>query len=85
MLAGCLPATTEAPDEELQRQELKEAIEEAMTALTPGQRETVRLKFWGRLTEPEVAGILGGSTWAIHERLRSARRQMREVLRHVEV
>lgn len=84
-LAGYLPATTEAPDEQVWCRELKEAIEDAMTALTSLQRETVRLRFWGRLTEAEVAGILGGVTpQAVHERLRSARQTMKEVLQGVE-
>lgn len=84
-LAGCLPATTEAPDEELRRRELREAIEEAMTALTPLQRETVRLKFWGQFTGPEVAKILEVSSFALWGRLKSASRKMRKVLEDVEV
>jgi len=57
-----------------------ERVNEAMQKLTPGQREVMRLRFFGGLSSKEVGGILGKSDGAVREMQRAAMEKLRGLL-----
>ncbi len=57
-----------------------EKVSEALTQLTPLQREVVSLRFFAGLTSAEVGKILGKSNGAVREMQRSAIKALRKLV-----
>lgn len=70
----------EIPSEELQRKELREALQRAMAALAPKYREVLVLRDVQHVNIAETAKILGITEASVKTRLLRARLQMREAL-----
>jgi RNA polymerase sigma-70 factor (ECF subfamily) len=70
----------EIPSEELQRKELREALQRAMAALAPKYREVLILRDVQHVSVAETAKILGISEASVKTRLLRARLQMRDAL-----
>lgn len=70
----------EIPSEELQRKELREAIQKALDSLAPKYREVFTLRDIQRLNIQETAAALGITEAAVKTRLLRARLQMRDAL-----
>lgn len=69
-----------APDEELARRELGVALDSAIAALEPGQREVLLLRDVEGLPATEVALVLELSVEAVKSRLHRARKSLRDAL-----
>jgi RNA polymerase sigma-70 factor (ECF subfamily) len=70
----------EIPSEELQRKELREALQRAMAALAPKYREVLVLRDVQHLSIAEAAKALGITEGSVKTRLLRARLQMRDAL-----
>jgi|SRR5215813_13303743 len=68
------------PSEELQRKELREALQRALAALAPKYREVLVLRDVQHVSIAETARILGISEANVKTRLLRARLQMRDAL-----
>jgi RNA polymerase sigma-70 factor (ECF subfamily) len=68
------------PDEQLARLELEAALDAAIAALEPAQREVLLLRDVEGLSAPEVARVLEVSVDAVKSRLHRARKALRERL-----
>ncbi|HEV8550779.1 MAG TPA: sigma-70 family RNA polymerase sigma factor [Polyangiaceae bacterium] len=66
-----------SPEAEFSREELDRALEAAILALEPAQREVLVLRDVEGLTAPEVAGALGIGVDAVKSRLHRARKALR--------
>jgi RNA polymerase sigma-70 factor (ECF subfamily) len=76
-----LPASTDLPpDEQMGQKELQAALESAIGALEPAQREVLVLRDVEGLSAPEVAQALGLSVEAVKSRLHRARKSLRDGL-----
>lgn len=73
------PATDVVAEEILRRQE-ERAIRHGLAALTPNQRESLVLAFYGGLTYPQVAARLGIGLPAVKARIRSGLAQLKVTL-----
>jgi RNA polymerase sigma-70 factor, ECF subfamily len=69
-----------APDEEIERRRLTQALEAALHDLRDEHREVLILRDVEGLTAPEVAGILELSVPAVKSRLHRARAALREAM-----
>src|SRR3974377_1906990 len=70
----------EIPSEELQRKELREALQRAMAALAPKYCEVLILRDVQQVSIAETAKILGITEASVKTRLLRARLQMRDAL-----
>jgi RNA polymerase sigma-70 factor (ECF subfamily) len=70
----------EIPSEELQRNELREALQRAMASLAPKYREVLILRDVQHVSIAETAKILGITEASVKTRLLRARLQMRDAL-----
>ncbi len=68
------------PDEQAQDQELRAALDRAITALAPGYREVLLLRDVEGLPAADVAQILGITEKAVKSRLHRARASVRDAL-----
>lgn len=66
------------PDEALAGKQVEQALEQAIHALDPNQREVLILRDVEGLTAPEVAEVLGISVQAVKSRLHRARIAVRD-------
>ncbi|MEV6770162.1 sigma-70 family RNA polymerase sigma factor [Nocardia sp. NPDC051030] len=66
--------------EEIMRRHEERAVRTGLAALTPCQRESVVLAFYGGLSYPQVAARLGIGLPAVKARIRSGLRQLKVVL-----
>lgn len=73
-------ALEDSPQRRLERQELSEAVAEAMARLTDGQREVVVLAHYEQLPISEIADILQIDAGAVKSRLQRARAALKELL-----
>lgn len=78
--AGAAAAPMPAQDEQLAKRELETALEFAIRALEPGQREVLVLRDVEGLSAAEVAIALELSVEAVKSRLHRARKALRESL-----
>lgn len=79
--AGLLAAPLgQAPDEAVARGQLEQALDVAIEALEPTQREVLLLRDVEGLSAPEVASALGLSVDAVKSRLHRARKALRDEL-----
>ncbi len=69
-----------SPDEQLSKQQLQAALESAISALEPAQREVLVLRDVEGLSAAEVAQTLSLSVDAVKSRLHRARKSLRERL-----
>jgi RNA polymerase sigma-70 factor, ECF subfamily len=72
--------STAAPDEQLARRELEVALDSAISALDPAQREVLLLRDVEGLPAAEVAAVLELSVEAVKSRLHRARKSLRDAL-----
>ncbi len=70
----------QSPDEAVSREQLEKALDTAIRALEPGQREVLVLRDVEGLSAPEVAEALDLSVEAVKSRLHRARKALREQL-----
>jgi RNA polymerase sigma-70 factor (ECF subfamily) len=56
--AGEISAPGLSPEERLLRQEQRHLLAESLTILSDRDQEVIRLKFYGRLTNRDIAGLL---------------------------
>ncbi|HET7539104.1 MAG TPA: sigma-70 family RNA polymerase sigma factor [Polyangiaceae bacterium] len=70
----------QAPDENISREQLQDALNVAIDALEPAQREVLVLRDIEGLGAPDVAQALGISVDAVKSRLHRARKTLRERL-----
>ncbi len=75
-----LPDRGQAPDQALADRQAAQAIERALQALEPAQREVVLLRDVEGLTAPEVAAALGLTEQAVKSRLHRGRVALRAAL-----
>jgi RNA polymerase sigma-70 factor (ECF subfamily) len=73
--AGEDPAAIAAKNIEMER------VNEAIQKLTPGQREVVRLRFFGGLSSKEVGAILRKSDGAVREMQSASLKKLRGLLK----
>nr|WP_246598438.1 sigma factor-like helix-turn-helix DNA-binding protein [Nocardia tengchongensis] len=66
--------------EEILRRQEERAIRRGLSTLTPNQRESVVLAFYGGLTYPPVAARLGIGLPAVKARIRSGLAQLKVAL-----
>lgn len=65
--------------------EIEEAVEKAMSALTPEQRQAVRVSYFeGKASSKIIAKGTNASTEAFRSRLRRAKRRLYRLLSHLE-
>lgn len=77
---GQVPHSGKSPDAKLQDRETQKALELALTALPPEQRELILLRDLEGLSTSETAKVLELSISAVKGRLHRARAQLRENL-----
>lgn len=80
--AGPLESESDSPEEDLDRSELGREIEEALSRLTPEQREAFLLKHVEGLSYPEMSERLSASVSALKMRVHRARETLQELLEH---
>ena len=68
------------PSDVLELREQRLALERALTALTPGEREAIETTFFGGLTHSEAAARLNQPLGTIKTRIRSGLHKLRNVL-----
>ena len=75
------PAETAAdPGDVLEMREQRAALQEALTALTPWEREAIETTFFGGLTHAEAAARLNQPLGTIKTRIRSGLHKLRHAL-----
>jgi len=79
-LAETLPSPAEPPDDTVARHEIASAVDRAIGALDPGQREVLVLRDIEGLSAREVAEVVGLSVDAVKSRLHRARVAVRQAL-----
>jgi len=76
-----IAASTAAPDEELLRAELRDALARALARLDPSERLLLRLRHEDGLSVPEIARLVGApSPFHLYRRLDQLRRALRGAL-----
>ena len=58
-----------------------EEVVDAIEALPPRQREAIELRFWGRMTQKQIALQWGVTQQTVSYHERRARKRLQEVLR----
>jgi RNA polymerase sigma factor (sigma-70 family) len=77
-----LPTTAMSPEEEVREQELRRAVDRALSRLTPRQQLALRLRFEDGLSVGDVGEVLGlKSVFQVYRLLRSA---LSDVRKHLE-
>jgi RNA polymerase sigma-70 factor (ECF subfamily) len=77
---GTIPGIESAPDADLQRQEVFQAIRGVLDELPASDREVLTLRYALDQDAPQIAEFLGLPVTAIHMRLSRARQKMAEKL-----
>jgi RNA polymerase sigma-70 factor (ECF subfamily) len=75
-----LSAVTSAPHEALDRREQGRLLQQALTVLTPDERQAIETAFFSELTYSEVAARLNQPLGTIKTRIRSALMKLRQSL-----
>lgn len=81
--AGHVPeplATAPPPERQMEAEELRMRVRQALAELAPAGRQTAELFYFGGLSLSEVADVLGIPPGTAKRRLHDARRQLREIL-----
>ncbi len=79
-LAGRLEATANEPEDDVQRNEVREAIREALTKLSPKQRAVIILRYYLGLSELEMSSELNCAPGTVKWHLNAARERLRSLL-----
>jgi len=75
-----LEATANAPEDVVQRNEVQEAIREALTKLSPQQRAVIILRYYLGLSELEMSSELNCAPGTVKWHLNAARERLRSLL-----
>ena len=73
----CVPLREAAPDVRLEHEEEMRGLEDALAALPPQLRESVRLFAYDELSQIQIGSLLQCSAKAVESRLYHARKQLR--------
>jgi RNA polymerase sigma-70 factor (ECF subfamily) len=79
-VVACLEAAAHDPEDDVQRNERRGAIQEALAALSPRQRAAVVLYYYVGLNERETAREMGCATGTVKWHLHVARERLRALL-----
>jgi RNA polymerase sigma-70 factor (ECF subfamily) len=79
-LINKLEATTDAPEDLLQRSEIHQAIQEALYKLSPQQRAVIVQRYYLGLSEREMTAELNCAPGTVKWHLNAARRRLRMLL-----
>lgn len=74
--------THEGPETELERDETRREVREALAALSPRQRASVVLRYYLDFTEVDIAIELAVPVGTVKRRLHDARKRLRSLLRN---
>ena len=77
------PAETEGPEEIAEVREDHQAVRQALSVLSPEQRQVVVLRYFADLTVPDVARSMGIREGTVKSRLHRAHQQLRERLQEI--
>lgn len=75
-----LEVTANEPEDVVQRNEVREAIREALTKLSPQQRAVIILRYYLGLSELEMSGELNCAPGTVKWHLNAARERLRSLL-----
>lgn len=75
-----LEATTHGPEDILQRNEMREAIRDAFTKLSPQQRAAIVLRYYVGLSELEMSNEMNCAPGTVKWHLSAARERLRALL-----
>ncbi len=78
------PEPVAGPDAVVMAQVEADAVDTALAALRPDDREIIQLRVWEELTGPQIAEVLGISTAAAHKRLARALDRLAPQVRRTE-
>lgn len=73
-------AGTDNPGEDLERQEERRELQQAMERLTEAQRQVLALRFGSGLTSAEVAVVIGKKPGAVREMQSAGIKKLRQIL-----
>lgn len=79
-LIACLDASNEAPEDVVQRNELRQEIRKALEGLSPQQRASIVLRYYLGLDEQELSARLNCEPGTVRWHLSMARRRLRAML-----
>lgn len=80
--ADLLPDVAPGPDDEVEQEELRAAVWEALEKLSPGQRAAIVLRYFADLSDEEMSDALEVAPGTVRWRLHAARKQLRVLLYH---
>jgi len=76
-----ISALTASPEEESATAELRRAVQAALLALAPEQRQIIEIAYYSGLSQSEIAATLGQPPGTVKTRIRSGMMALRETLR----
>ncbi len=79
-LVAYLDATMAEPEDIVQRNEIREAIQKAFTRLSPQQKEAILLRYYLGFNEREISTQMGITPGSVKRHLYAARERLRSLL-----
>lgn len=76
-----IPALTASPEEHSATAELRRAVQAALLALAPEQRQVIEIAYYSGLSHSEIAAKLGQPLGTVKTRIRTGMMALRELLR----
>ncbi|TWU29760.1 sigma-70 family RNA polymerase sigma factor [Bythopirellula polymerisocia] len=82
VLVDHMLATGATASEQALRQEVRDRVQQALSALPPAAHEVIVLKHLEELSVPEIAAVLGIDQQAVYSRYRRAVQRLHQLLSH---
>lgn len=73
---------SEQPKDPVEQQQTSKLVREALQRLPDNQREVIELHWFGELSFPEIAEIVGASLSAVKVRAHRGYKQLKQILHH---